>query len=131
MVVVVPDRYDFKFSLTTAERKRRTEDSTHIQEIELIGNRKVPKSSQSHLENPNNKTNLVKYLFQKLREKLPHVLTSFQIIYLANLDGPTDRVTSQSSERINVYCDHKEADTKMIIFVLTRLPLFCQKMELR
>ena len=30
VLVVVPDRYDFEFSIKAAERKRQTEDSTHI-----------------------------------------------------------------------------------------------------
>ena len=34
---------------------------------------------------------------------------------MANVDGTTDRVTSQSSERIDFYCDHEEADTKMFL----------------
>ena len=51
VLVVVSDRYDFEFSIKGAERKRRTEDSTHIQEIEIIDNRKFPKSFQSYLEN--------------------------------------------------------------------------------
>ena len=33
VLVIVPDQYDFEFSMKGAERKRRTEDSTHIQEI--------------------------------------------------------------------------------------------------
>ena len=36
MLVAVPDRYNFEFSMKAAERKRRTEDSTHMQEIEII-----------------------------------------------------------------------------------------------
>ena len=40
---------------------------THIQDFEIIDNRKVPKSFQSYLGNSNNKTNLVKYVFQKWR----------------------------------------------------------------
>ena len=47
--VAVPDRYDFEFSIKTAERKRYTEESTHIQEVEIINNRKVRKSFQSYL----------------------------------------------------------------------------------
>ena len=65
VLVVVHDRYNFKFSIKAAERKRRTEDSTHMQEIEIIGNRKIPTSFQSYLGNSNNKTNLVKHVFQK------------------------------------------------------------------
>ena len=42
--VAVPDQCDFEFSTKTAERKRYTEDSTHIQEVEIINNRKVRKS---------------------------------------------------------------------------------------
>ena len=43
MLVVIPDRYGFEFSIKAAEWKHRTEDSTHIQETEIIDNRKVPK----------------------------------------------------------------------------------------
>ena len=41
VLVVVPDRYYFKFPIKAAERKRRTDDSTHMHEIEIIGNEKV------------------------------------------------------------------------------------------
>ena len=44
---------------------------------------------------------------------MPNDLTSSQTIHLANLDGATDRLTSQGSERIEFYCNHEEADTKM------------------
>ena len=97
-----------------AERKRRTEDSTHIQETETIDNRKVPILLKIYLGNSNNKTNLVLYLFQKLRETFPSVLTSSQTLYLVNFDGTTDRVASQSNERIDFYCNHK--DTKMFAY---------------
>ena len=46
VLVVDIDRYVFQFSIKVAERKRRTEDSTHIQEIEIINNRNV----QSHFK---------------------------------------------------------------------------------
>ena len=68
---------------------------------------------QSYLGNFSNKTNLVKYLFQKWGETLQYVLTSSKTILLASLDGTTDRLTSQSSERIDFYWHHTEADTKM------------------
>ena len=58
-----------------------------------------------------------KYVFQKQRETLPKVLTSFQTIYLTNLDGAADCVTSQSSETIDFYCDHEEADTKIFAYI--------------
>ena len=108
MLVVVPDRYDFEFSIKADERKRRTEDSTHKQKIEIIGNWKVPRLFQSTLEIRTIKP--TKYVFQK-------VLTSFQTIYLTNLDSAADRVTSQSSERVDFYCDHEEADTKMFAYI--------------
>ena len=41
VLVVVTDRYDFEFSIKAADRKRRTEDSAHIQEIEIIDNRNL------------------------------------------------------------------------------------------
>ena len=33
VLVAAPNRYDFEFSIKAAERKHRTEDSTHMQEI--------------------------------------------------------------------------------------------------
>ena len=65
VLAAVPDRYGFEFLIKAAERKRRTEDSAQIQEIQIFGNRKVPTSFQSYLGNSNNETNLVKYVFQK------------------------------------------------------------------
>ena len=62
-LVAFTDGYDFEFSIEAAERKRRTEDSTHTQEIKIVDSQKFPKSFQSYLGNPNNKTNLVKQLF--------------------------------------------------------------------
>ena len=93
MLVVIPDRYGFEFSIKAAGRKHRTEDSTHIQETEIIDNRKVPKPIQSYLGNSNDKTSLVKQVFQKWRD-IAIVLTSSQTIYLTNFHGATDRVTS-------------------------------------
>ena len=69
MLVVVPDRYDFEFLKNAAERKHGTEDTTDLQEITIIGNRKFPESFQSYLGNLNNKSNLMKYLFQNWRKK--------------------------------------------------------------
>ena len=88
-----------------------------MQEIEIIDNRKVPTSFQSFHGNSNNKTNLVKYVFQKQRETLSKVLTFSESIYLTNLDGGTDRVTNQRNERIDFYCHHKEADTKIFSYI--------------
>ena len=58
----VSDGYDVEFSIEAAERKRWTEDSTHMEEIEIINSQKFPKSFQSYLRNSNNKTKLVKQL---------------------------------------------------------------------
>ena len=43
VLVVILDRYGFEFSIKGAERNHRTEDSTHIQETEIIDNRKSAK----------------------------------------------------------------------------------------
>ena len=48
---------------------------------------------------------------------MQYVLTSSQTIYLANLDGSTDHVTSQKNERIEFYCDYEEANTKMFAYI--------------
>ena len=69
MLAVVPDRYDFKFSIKAAERKHRTEDSTHMQEIEFIGNRKVPtlpwklkqKNQPGEIRFPKAERNIIRY----------------------------------------------------------------------
>ena len=81
----------------------------------------------------------MKYLFQKWRETFSYVLMSSQTIDLANLDGTTDRVKDQTSERIDFYCDHEEADTKMFAYIkffrdnihLNRVIMFCQTLMLR
>ena len=65
-----------------------------MQEIEIIDNQTFSKPFQSYLGYSNNKTNQVKYLFQKWRGTLTNVLTFFQVNYLANPDSATDRVTS-------------------------------------
>ena len=88
-----------------------------MQEVEIIDKQKVPESFQSYLGNLKIKTNLPKHLFQKWRESLPNDLTSSQTIYLANLDSATDRVASQSSEKIDFYNDHRESDTKMFAYI--------------
>ena len=50
VLVVDTDRYDIEFSMKAAIRKCRTEDSSHIREIEVIDNRNV----HSHFNNNNN-----------------------------------------------------------------------------
>ena len=46
VLVGVTDGYDFEFSIEVAERKHGTEDSTHMQEIEIIDNQNF----QSHFK---------------------------------------------------------------------------------
>ena len=60
---------------------------------------------------------MVKDLFKKWRGTLPKVLTSFQTNYLANPDGATYRVASQGSERIDIYCNYEEADSKIFAYI--------------
>ena len=88
-----------------------------MQEIEITDSSKFPKSFQSCLGNWNNKTNLVKQLFSKWRGTLPKVLNSFQTNHLANLDSTAYLVTSQRSERIDFYCNHKEADSNIFAYI--------------
>ena len=66
------------------------------------------------------------------------VLTSSQTNYLTNLDGATDRVTSQSSERIQFYCNAEKlqkclhmSNSSVIIFVWTESSLFRQTLMLQ
>ena len=44
---------------------------------------------------------------------MPKVSTSFQTNYLAYLGSATYRLTSQRTGRIEFYCNHEEADSKM------------------
>ena len=44
VLVVVPARYDYELSIKGVERKRRTGGSAHIQEMEIIDKRQLPKS---------------------------------------------------------------------------------------
>ena len=96
-----------------------------MQEIEIIGNRKFQSHFRVNLK-WNNENNLVKIVFQKQRKTLPKALTSSQTIYLTNLDGATDRGTSQRSEKIDFYCDHEEADTKIFAYI----KFFCDNFRL-
>ena len=78
LLVVVPNRYDFRFSIIkAAEGKRRTENSTHIHEIETIVNRKVQKSFQSYLEISNNKNQPGEILFPKIER---HITKHFNFL---------------------------------------------------
>ena len=77
VLVAVIDGYDFEFSIEAAERKRRTEDSTHMQEIGITDRQKFPKSFQSYLRNSNNKTNLGETTFLKIER---NTAESFNLI---------------------------------------------------
>ena len=68
----------------------------------------------------------MEYVFQKWGATFSYVLASPQTIYLANLDGVADRVTSQSSERTDFYCNHEEVDTK----IFAHIKLLCDNIRL-
>ena len=68
---------------TVTKLNYEVNQANSVQEIEIISDRKVPKSFQSYLSN---KTNMVNYVFQQWKKM---------------------------SEKIKFYCDHEEADTKM------------------
>ena len=63
LLVIVPDRYNVELSIKSVERLRRTANSA--QEIEIISDRKMPKSFQSCLSNVSKKTKMVNYIFQQ------------------------------------------------------------------
>ena len=112
-MVVVPDRYDFTFSISWKKTPNRR--LIHSK-LKLLVTEKFQRHIKVTLEIRTVKPTWWN-TFSKKIETLPKVLTSFQTIYLTNLDGATDRVTSQSSERIDFYCDHKEAYTKMFAYI--------------
>ena len=56
-------------------------------------------------------------ILRKLRLMQKNGFLIKSTVYLANLDGATDRVTNQSSERNGFYCDHEETDTKMLAHI--------------
>ena len=63
------------------------------------------------------KTNRVSYIFQQSKEILSEHLSSYQLVYVANLDDTTNFVTNECSKKIEFYCDREEADTKMLAFI--------------
>ena len=72
---------------TVTKLNYEVNQANSVQEIEIISDRKVPKSFQSYLSNASNKTNMMNYVFQQWKKIL--------------------------SEKIKFYCDCEEADTKM------------------
>ena len=44
---------------------------------------------------------MVNYVFQQWKEILPEHLSSYQSVYLANLDGTTDFVTKEYSKKLS------------------------------
>ena len=63
------------------------------------------------------KTNMVSYIFQQSKEILSEHLSSYQLVYVANLDDTTNFVTNECSKKIEFYSDREEADTKMLAFI--------------
>ena len=110
LLVAVTDGYNFEFSIRAAERKRQTEESSHMLEIEIIDKQRHFKII---LGIRTIKPTWRKHLFWKRRGTLQKVLTPLQTNYFANHDGAADCVTSQRSERIDFYCNHEEANSKM------------------
>ena len=94
-MVIALDRYDVELEIKSSERLRCTANS--VQEIEIISDRKMRKSFQSYLSNASSKMNMVTYVFQLRKEILSEHLSSYQSVYLANLDGMTDFVTKECS----------------------------------
>ena len=78
------DQYNFEFSIKAAEKKRRKEDSTHIQQIEIIDNRKFTSGTWTIKPNWWN-------TFSKNGGKHSKCFNLLSNIYLANLDGIADR----------------------------------------
>ena len=77
----------------------------------------MPKSFQTYLSNASNKMNMVKYVFQQWKEILSEHLSSYQSVYLANLDGTTDFVTKEYSKNNKFYCNDEKTDTKMFAYI--------------
>ena len=115
LLVIVPKGCDFELSIKSAERLRHQENL--VQEMEIISNRKVPKSFQSYLSNVNSKKNLVNYMFEKWKKILSEHLSSYKLVYLANLDGTIDCITKECSKRIEFTVTTRKL-TQKNIFVL-------------
>ena len=114
-VAMVPDRYDIPDSIKSSERIRRQKGYTH--EIEILNNsQKLPKNFQLYLDNPQNKINLVNYVFTYWTDTLPNILNASQNVYLANLDGTGTLLTRGYCGSVDLACDHEEADSKMFVF---------------
>ena len=132
MLVVVTDRYDFEFSIKAAERKRWTKDSTHMQETEIIDNRNVQRHFKVTLGIRSIKPAWCNHGEIRFLKMERNIVIRFNLLsnhFLANLDGATDCVTSQSSERIDFYCDHEGADTKMFRYIKFLCDMNCNFLQ--
>ena len=115
IIAIVPDRYDIRDSIKAEERIRRTGQSL-TQVIDINGPTKLPKNIPKYLSSSANKTNLVEYCFRRWKQSLSKTLSREEIVYLAELNGNTTKITMRESLPTTLICDHEEADSKMLVF---------------
>ena len=125
IVAVIPDRYDIKDSIKFDERSRREKSDSVVIDI-TADLQKLPKCMTDFLTNSTNKHHLIKYLFLKWRYSFNKKLSDNQVIYLADIDGSTIKVTQHGSTVLEFKSDHEEADTKMFAYgkyIVTEHPI--------
>ena len=81
-------------------------------------NQKPPKDLQCYLSNPQNKVNLVNYVFQTWSETFQSKLQNNQLLVLTHLDVSTTEITCQTSTKVNwkQITRGGGADSKMFVF---------------
>ena len=60
---------------------------------------------------------MVKCVFEQSKKILSEHLSSYQSVYLANLDGKTDFVTKECNKKVKFYCDHEKSDIEMFAYI--------------
>ena len=114
-VAVVPDRYDFPYSIKSFERSRR--NTFQYPERLITGAQmKVPANFKGFLSNPRNKMHLIKFLFNDWEVRFRNILVENQRLLLSLLDGSTITITNGVIHNLSLSCDHEEADSKMFVF---------------
>lgn len=116
VIAVVPDRYDIKDSIKTEERMRRIATNSSYPVIDINDVTRLPAHLKKYFSNAENKINLVNYCFDRWKASFSTKMNESQTVYLAELDGSTTKISSNESLPTDLYCDHEEADSRMLVF---------------
>ena len=117
LVSVVCDRYDYKDSINSEERPRRSKNL--MQEIQVRKRMTpTPKQRRRFLSNRKNKKNLANFLFEDWCQESATRLRADHVLHLAGDSGMKKKL-SVSQGRINyieeLRSDHEKADSRMFV----------------